>query len=140
MSELLPRPEGRGFPAASSFLRRHSPLTSGRVLREFSVSASSAQTYIRFAMQRFRSHRTGSGCSLPTIVARISPCNPPHSSQPLTNNGTRVMRTRSPSSAFSLLIGRPEVRELPAAPSTLPRVKGRRSCTRPSFSYPPKAQ
>jgi len=35
--ELLPRPEGRGFPAASSFLRRHSPQASGRVLREFSV-------------------------------------------------------------------------------------------------------
>ena len=75
--ELLPRPEGRGFPAASSFLCRHSPLASGHVLQEFSVSVSLAQTYIRFAMQRFRSHRTDSGCSLPT-VARISPRNAPY--------------------------------------------------------------
>ena len=86
--ELLPRPEGRGFPAASSFLRRHSPLASGHVLREFSVSVSLAQTYIRFAitatpqrlrdlrrsrkMHRFRSHRTGSGCSLPTLWNRLA--------------------------------------------------------------------
>jgi ABC-2 type transport system permease protein len=70
--ELLPRPKGRGFPAASSLLRRHSPLASGRVSREFSVSVSLAQTYIRFAMQRFRSHRTGSGCSLPTLWNRLA--------------------------------------------------------------------
>jgi hypothetical protein len=46
MCELLSRPKGLGFPAASSFLRRHSPLESGRVLWEFSVSVSLAQTYI----------------------------------------------------------------------------------------------
>ena len=40
LRELLPRPKGRGFPAASSLLRRHSPLASGRVSREFSVSVS----------------------------------------------------------------------------------------------------
>ncbi|MCK9566495.1 MAG: GDSL-type esterase/lipase family protein, partial [Methanothrix sp.] len=34
-SELLPRPKGRGFPAASWLLCRHSPLASGHVLREF---------------------------------------------------------------------------------------------------------
>ena len=72
LRELLPRPKGRGFPAASSLLRRHSPLASGRVSREFSVSVSLAQTCIRFAMQRFRSHRTGSGCSLPTLWNRLA--------------------------------------------------------------------
>jgi len=77
VSELLPWPKGQGFPAASSLLCRHSPLASGHVLREFSVSVSLAQTYIRFAMQRFRSHRTYSGCSLPT-VAYISPRNAPY--------------------------------------------------------------
>jgi hypothetical protein len=37
ISELLPRPEGRGFSAAYSVLCHHSPLASGHVLREFSV-------------------------------------------------------------------------------------------------------
>jgi hypothetical protein len=81
--ELLPRPKGRGFSAASSLLCLHSPLASGHVLREFSVSVSLAQIYIRFAIQRFGSHRTGSGCSLPIIVARISP--QPTSLLPTTN-------------------------------------------------------
>jgi hypothetical protein len=45
----------------------------GTFCGNFRFFVSLAQTYTRFAVQRFRSHRTGSGCSLPTIVARITP-------------------------------------------------------------------
>lgn len=102
-SELLPRPKGRGFPAASWLLCRHSPLASGHVLREFSVLPSSSgiwliQGFPTRPYSRKRSLGTGkqySGCSLPTIVTRISPCDPPHSCQPRTNYGTGVMRNQS---------------------------------------------
>ncbi len=84
--ELLPRPKGRGFPAASSLLCRHSPLASGHVLREFSVLPSSSgiwriQGFPTPPSSHKRSSGTGkqySGCSLPTIVTCISSRNVSH--------------------------------------------------------------